>query len=94
MNVNLQHNMKFTSQTSSPFILLLQYFLFQTFVAKQAHEVPEMCTMDVMVMTSWEFKDSNDVSYEEIHNSELYGFQLFFCPQCRVSLTMWGKIKI
>ncbi|KAH6812848.1 hypothetical protein C2S51_021866 [Perilla frutescens var. frutescens] len=34
------------------------------------------CQVDLTVMTSWKFKDSNNVSLSEIHDSLLYGFEL------------------
>ncbi|KAH6812482.1 PR5-like receptor kinase [Perilla frutescens var. frutescens] len=34
------------------------------------------CRVDLTVMTSWKFKDSNNVSLSEIHDSLLYGFEL------------------
>ncbi|XP_057798671.1 rust resistance kinase Lr10-like isoform X2 [Salvia miltiorrhiza] len=39
-------------------------------------ELPLVCGVDVIVMTSWHFKDLNNVSLSEIHHSLLYGFEL------------------
>lgn len=53
-------------------------------------ELPDTCEFKVVVMTSWDFKDLNNVSLLEIHESLLYGFELStFCPECGV-LTVWG----
>lgn len=40
----------------------------------------DMCTISVVAMTSFPFKDENDTSLAEIHHSLLYGFEL-----------SWGK---
>ncbi|XP_042035349.1 LEAF RUST 10 DISEASE-RESISTANCE LOCUS RECEPTOR-LIKE PROTEIN KINASE-like 2.3 [Salvia splendens] len=53
-----------------------------------ASEVPHLCTLDLVVMTSWpEFKDFDNVSLSEIHQSLLYGFELVFCPKCKTLTT-------
>ncbi|KAL1531988.1 LEAF RUST 10 DISEASE-RESISTANCE LOCUS RECEPTOR-LIKE PROTEIN KINASE-like 2.1 isoform X1 [Salvia divinorum] len=50
-----------------------------------ASELPHLCTLDLIVMTSWPgFKDLNNVSLSEIHQSLLYGFELVFCPYCKM----------
>ncbi|XP_042032130.1 LEAF RUST 10 DISEASE-RESISTANCE LOCUS RECEPTOR-LIKE PROTEIN KINASE-like 2.3 isoform X2 [Salvia splendens] len=49
-----------------------------------ASEVPHLCTLHLILMTSWpEFKDLGNVSLSEIHQSLLYGFELVFCPWCK-----------
>ncbi|KAL1531987.1 LEAF RUST 10 DISEASE-RESISTANCE LOCUS RECEPTOR-LIKE PROTEIN KINASE-like 2.3 isoform X1 [Salvia divinorum] len=54
-----------------------------------ASEVPHLCRLDLIVMTSWpEFKDLGNVSLSEIHQSLLYGFELVFCPSCKISTRM------
>ncbi|KAG6391579.1 hypothetical protein SASPL_149335 [Salvia splendens] len=49
----------------------------------RASEVPRLCRLDLIVMTSWpEFKDlnsSSSLSLSEIHQSLLYGFELEIC---------------
>ncbi|XP_057798661.1 uncharacterized protein LOC131014640 [Salvia miltiorrhiza] len=58
-----------------------------------ASELPHLCGVEVIVMTSWqEFKDLNNVSLSEIHQSLMYGFELTVCPRCGTSsaLPMWG----
>ncbi|XP_047969903.1 rust resistance kinase Lr10-like isoform X2 [Salvia hispanica] len=48
-----------------------------------ASEVPYACGVDLIAMTSWySFKDLNNVSLSEIHESLLYGFELRICPSC------------
>ncbi|XP_047970901.1 uncharacterized protein LOC125214071 isoform X2 [Salvia hispanica] len=58
-----------------------------------AYEIPHLCTLDLIVMTSWqEFKDLNSSSYvslSQIHQSLLYGFELEICLWCKTSL-LWG----
>ncbi|KAL1553082.1 hypothetical protein AAHA92_13802 [Salvia divinorum] len=51
----------------------------------KASEVPYTCGVDLIVITSWDFKDLNNVSLSEIHASLLYGFELIFCPYCGAS---------
>ncbi|CAA2957640.1 LEAF RUST 10 DISEASE-RESISTANCE LOCUS RECEPTOR-LIKE PROTEIN KINASE-like [Olea europaea subsp. europaea] len=41
-----------------------------------ASDVREMCSIDLIVMTSWPFKDVNNLLLSDIHSSLLYGFQL------------------
>lgn len=55
-----------------------------------ASDLTEMCQVEVIVMTSWKFKDLKNVSLSEIHDSLLYGFELRFCYWCGIS-TKWGK---
>ncbi|KAL8481809.1 hypothetical protein ACS0TY_028088 [Phlomoides rotata] len=49
-------------------------------------EVKDLCRIELIVMTSWMFKDLKNVSFSEIHNSLLYGFELswlsFRCGKC------------
>ncbi|XP_057798679.1 uncharacterized protein LOC131014652 [Salvia miltiorrhiza] len=48
-------------------------------------------------MTSWqEFKDLNNVSLLEIHQSLLYGFELTVCPWCGTSsaFLVWELLPI
>ncbi|XP_057798680.1 LEAF RUST 10 DISEASE-RESISTANCE LOCUS RECEPTOR-LIKE PROTEIN KINASE-like 2.3 [Salvia miltiorrhiza] len=49
-------------------------------------ELPHLCELEVIVMTSWHFKDLNNVSLSEIHHSLLYGFELMVCGSYS---TMW-----
>ncbi|XP_047956485.1 rust resistance kinase Lr10-like isoform X2 [Salvia hispanica] len=42
-------------------------------------EVPYTCRLDLKAMTSLDFKDLNNVSLSQIHESLLYGFELTFC---------------
>ncbi|KAL1531990.1 LEAF RUST 10 DISEASE-RESISTANCE LOCUS RECEPTOR-LIKE PROTEIN KINASE-like 2.3 isoform X1 [Salvia divinorum] len=50
-----------------------------------ASELPHLCTLDLIVTTSWPgFKDLNNVSLSEIHQSLLYGFELVFCSECKI----------
>ncbi|XP_042031873.1 LEAF RUST 10 DISEASE-RESISTANCE LOCUS RECEPTOR-LIKE PROTEIN KINASE-like 2.5 isoform X3 [Salvia splendens] len=51
-----------------------------------ASEVPHLCGLDLIAMTSWEFHDHKNVSLSEIHHSLLYGFELTFCKDCRADL--------
>ncbi|XP_047947728.1 uncharacterized protein LOC125193848 [Salvia hispanica] len=52
----------------------------------KASEVPYTCRVDLIAMTSWyNFKDLNNVSLSEIHESLLYGFELTICPGCGTS---------
>ncbi|CAI9762476.1 unnamed protein product [Fraxinus pennsylvanica] len=39
-------------------------------------DVRDMCSIDIIVMTSWPFKDANNLSLSEIRGSLLYGFEL------------------
>ncbi|KAL1553114.1 LEAF RUST 10 DISEASE-RESISTANCE LOCUS RECEPTOR-LIKE PROTEIN KINASE-like 2.5 [Salvia divinorum] len=51
-----------------------------------ASEVPYTCGVDVIVITSWyNFKDLNNVSLSEIHESLLYGFELTISPWSETS---------
>ncbi|XP_042032035.1 LEAF RUST 10 DISEASE-RESISTANCE LOCUS RECEPTOR-LIKE PROTEIN KINASE-like 2.3 isoform X4 [Salvia splendens] len=43
-----------------------------------ASELPHMCRLDLIAMTSWHFHDLKNVSLSEIHHSLLYGFELVF----------------
>ncbi|KAL8537951.1 hypothetical protein ACS0TY_000045 [Phlomoides rotata] len=47
----------------------------------------DMCRIDVIAMTSWEFEDLKNVSVSEIHESLLYGFELSWfwypCSKCK-----------
>ncbi|XP_042032789.1 probable receptor-like protein kinase At5g39020 isoform X2 [Salvia splendens] len=47
-----------------------------------ASEVPHLCGLDLIAMTSWHFHDLKNVSLSEIHHSLLYGFELTFCNDC------------
>ncbi|KAL1553107.1 rust resistance kinase Lr10-like [Salvia divinorum] len=53
-----------------------------------ASEVPYACGADLIVMTSWDFKDFNNVSLSQIHESLLYGFELRICPWCETPKTL------
>ncbi|XP_042031872.1 somatic embryogenesis receptor kinase 1-like isoform X2 [Salvia splendens] len=62
-----------------------------------ASEVPHLCGLDLIAMTSWEFHDHKNVSLSEIHHSLLYGFELTFCKDCRADLLSglsfwWGML--
>ncbi|KAL1531994.1 hypothetical protein AAHA92_32068 [Salvia divinorum] len=62
-----------------------------------ASEVPHLCGLDLIAMTSWEFRDLDNVSLSEIHRSLLYGFELAFCTVCPASLsstTWWSLLTI
>ncbi|KAG6391572.1 hypothetical protein SASPL_149328 [Salvia splendens] len=48
----------------------------------RASEVQDLCRLDHIAMTSWEFHDLKNVSLSEIHHSLLYGFELTFCNDC------------
>ncbi|KAL1553113.1 LEAF RUST 10 DISEASE-RESISTANCE LOCUS RECEPTOR-LIKE PROTEIN KINASE-like 2.5 [Salvia divinorum] len=49
----------------------------------KASEMPHTCVVGLIAMTSWyNFKDLNNVSLSEIHESLLYGFELTTCPRC------------
>ncbi|XP_042032592.1 LEAF RUST 10 DISEASE-RESISTANCE LOCUS RECEPTOR-LIKE PROTEIN KINASE-like 2.3 [Salvia splendens] len=50
-----------------------------------ASDIPHLCGLDLMAMTSWEFRELNNVSLSEIHTSLLYGFELAFCTVCPVT---------
>ncbi|KAL2527430.1 Protein kinase domain-containing protein [Abeliophyllum distichum] len=39
-------------------------------------DVRDMCSIDLIVMTSWPFKDVNNILLSEIHGSLIYGFEL------------------
>ncbi|KAL8486885.1 hypothetical protein ACS0TY_023541 [Phlomoides rotata] len=51
-----------------------------------ATDVGDNCSVDLIVLTSWNFKDVKNVSLSEIHQSLLYGFELSLssqvCTQC------------
>ncbi|KAL1553073.1 LEAF RUST 10 DISEASE-RESISTANCE LOCUS RECEPTOR-LIKE PROTEIN KINASE-like 2.1 isoform X1 [Salvia divinorum] len=52
-------------------------------------ELPYTCGVDLMAMTSWyNFKDLNNVSLSEIHESLLYGFELSTCLWCYSRLSI------
>ncbi|KAL8537975.1 hypothetical protein ACS0TY_000066 [Phlomoides rotata] len=56
----------------------------------------DMCRIDVIAMTSWEFEDLKNVSVSEIHESLLYGFELSWfwypCSKCkRISSCYLGE---
>ena len=59
----------------------------------KASEVPHMCRLDQIVLTSWqEFIDVKNVSLSQIHQSLLYGFELNFCYRnCSEKPTKLGK---
>ena len=62
-----------------------------------ASEVPYTCGVDLIAMTSWyNFKDLNNVSLSEIHESLLYGFELRICPSCGPSqnFNVFGKQRV
>lgn len=50
-------------------------------------DLEELCTPDLVALTSMQFKNPNYVSLDEIHASLVYGFQLSWfpvlCPTCR-----------
>ncbi|KAL1553080.1 LEAF RUST 10 DISEASE-RESISTANCE LOCUS RECEPTOR-LIKE PROTEIN KINASE-like 2.7 isoform X1 [Salvia divinorum] len=60
-----------------------------------ASEVPYTCGADLIAMTSWhKFKDLNNVSLSEIHESLVYGFELsIICPWCGTSM-IWASVFI
>ncbi|CAK9139322.1 unnamed protein product, partial [Ilex paraguariensis] len=41
-----------------------------------AAEVRERCSIELMVMTSWAFKDHNNISFSDIYDAIEYGFEL------------------
>ncbi|XP_042033960.1 uncharacterized protein LOC121780409 isoform X3 [Salvia splendens] len=50
-----------------------------------ASEVPHLCTLDLLVFTSWSgFGDFTNVSFSQIQQSLLYGFELRFCYDCYI----------
>ncbi|XP_041999618.1 LEAF RUST 10 DISEASE-RESISTANCE LOCUS RECEPTOR-LIKE PROTEIN KINASE-like 2.5 [Salvia splendens] len=53
----------------------------------KASEMPYTCRLDSIAMTSsnYNFKDLNNASLSEIHDSLLYGFELTICPWCGTS---------
>ncbi|KAH6824918.1 hypothetical protein C2S53_002754 [Perilla frutescens var. hirtella] len=54
-----------------------------------ASEVAETCALELIVMTSWKkFTDLKNVSLSELHQSLLYGFQLYISE-----LNPWEKTK-
>ncbi|XP_042033968.1 cysteine-rich receptor-like protein kinase 19 isoform X3 [Salvia splendens] len=56
-----------------------------------ASEVPHLCTLDLLVFTSWlVFWDFTNASL--IQKSLLYGFELRFCDDCNGKSTKWGKL--
>ncbi|KAL1531992.1 rust resistance kinase Lr10-like [Salvia divinorum] len=56
--------------------------------------VKPMCRVEVIVMTAWDFKESDNVSLSEIHDSLLYGFELNVCPWCTSTDNLWDKFVI
>ncbi|CAK9181316.1 unnamed protein product, partial [Ilex paraguariensis] len=49
----------------------------------RAVEVRERCNIELMVMTSWPFKDDNNISFSDIYDAIEYGFELsWFKTQC------------
>ncbi|CAK9139320.1 unnamed protein product, partial [Ilex paraguariensis] len=49
----------------------------------RAVEVRERCSIELMVMTSWAFKDHNNISFSDIYDAIEYGFELsWFKTQC------------
>ncbi|KAH6784051.1 hypothetical protein C2S52_009010 [Perilla frutescens var. hirtella] len=58
-----------------------------------ASDVTEMCRVELIVLTSWKFKDLNtNISLSEIHHSLLYGFQLHFFDFSEIyAFTNWGN---
>ncbi|XP_047965732.1 uncharacterized protein LOC125210205 [Salvia hispanica] len=58
-----------------------------------ASEVPHMCKIDLIVLTSWlVFGDFFNASLIEIQKSLLYGFELNFCDDCNGKSTIWGRL--
>lgn len=57
----------------------------------KASQVENMCMLEMIAMTSWEFRDFSNVSLSEIHDSLLYGFDVGFCGRCGRLFTAWGK---
>ncbi|KAL1532014.1 LEAF RUST 10 DISEASE-RESISTANCE LOCUS RECEPTOR-LIKE PROTEIN KINASE-like 2.5 [Salvia divinorum] len=62
----------------------------------KASGVPQTCGVDLIVMTSWPgFADSKkNVSFLEIQQSLLYGFEVLFCSWCREQVMTWGFLLI
>lgn len=65
----------------------------------QASDVMNMCRVDLIMLTSWKFKDSDNVSLSEIHESLLYGFELSWFKYDldvfrALLLCLWGEYII
>ncbi|KAL8550777.1 hypothetical protein ACS0TY_000017 [Phlomoides rotata] len=65
-----------------------------TYYIKVGHmnftDVGDNCSVDLIVLTSWNFKDVNNISLSEIHHSLLYGFQLTWpLLSCRLCNGRW-----
>ncbi|KAM7504855.1 hypothetical protein LguiB_003759 [Lonicera macranthoides] len=52
-----------------------------------ASDLREFCSIELMVMTSWSDKDESSLSFSDIRNALLYGFELSWfkvlCKSCR-----------
>ncbi|KAL1532012.1 LEAF RUST 10 DISEASE-RESISTANCE LOCUS RECEPTOR-LIKE PROTEIN KINASE-like 2.1 isoform X2 [Salvia divinorum] len=58
-----------------------------------ASEVPHTCGLDLIEKTTWPgFVDSKNVSLSQIHQSLLYGFDLYFCYNCNEKPKIWGQL--
>ena len=76
------------ASSSSPHLRNTNMYAYIKVGHMNASELPQLCTLDLVVMTSWpEFKDLNNVSLSEIHQSLLYGFELVFCSECSMRKT-------
>lgn len=49
-----------------------------------ASDLRENCTLHSSVLTSWKFKDLENIPVSEIHDSLLYGFRLSILSGCRL----------
>ncbi|KAG6391574.1 hypothetical protein SASPL_149330 [Salvia splendens] len=75
-----------TSHCASSSSSLLSTYAFIKVGHLNASELPHLCTLDLIVMTSWQgFKRLDNVSLSEIHQSLLYGFELVVCPSCKIT---------
>ncbi|XP_047966710.1 LEAF RUST 10 DISEASE-RESISTANCE LOCUS RECEPTOR-LIKE PROTEIN KINASE-like 2.1 isoform X2 [Salvia hispanica] len=59
-----------------------------------ASELPHLCELDLMEKTSWPgFEDLTNVSLSQIHQSLLYGFELYFCNRCDEPPTLCEHLR-
>ncbi|CAK9172987.1 unnamed protein product [Ilex paraguariensis] len=59
-----------------------------------AAEVRERCSIELMVMTSWAFKDNNNISFSDIYDAMEYGFELsWFKTEVLLLLHSWTVFR-
>ena len=62
-------------------------FSYLKFGHMKSLDLRDFCSIELMVMTSWPVKDESNLTFSDIRNALLYGFELswfnFLCGSCR-----------